>query len=847
MNSREVVAFGALLRSTRLGAGLTQESLAERAGLSVRGIQDLERGATRPLRGTLARLAEALSLSPASRTEFDAFAAAGRPRQPQPVPPLARNAPPALASAFPSPLSPLFGREAEVAAIGILLARRDVRLLTITGPAGVGKTRVAIAATGTIAAQFAAGALFVDLGPLRDAELLADYLARALDTPLPPGQETRVALREQLSSRQVLLVLDTFEHLLAGTPLLADLLGTCPGLTMLVTSRTVLRVRGEHLFPLATLATPPLGITPQLGEATARYPAVALFLDRARASVPHFVMAEESTPVVVAICRELDGLPLAIELAATRLRLLSPSALLARLDRRLQILTGGDRELPDRQQTLRDAIGWSYELLGAGERALFAQLATFSGGWTVEAAERVCMSGGGDTAASVLDALSSLADQSLIRREQTGEGIPARYGMLRAIREYALERMADQDSSAVAARHACFYLDLAERAAMRLRGPNQDSAFTVLGAEGSNISDALQWACAHQDAVVALPGGLDGNGWDLGARLCVALQDLWEVRGQWREAATPIDSLLSSDRHRMPGREQQSIALQCAASRLALLGGDSARAIFWAEAGARAAEVGGDLPGLVLTRATLGRAVAQSGDYSRAVTLLDWARDAAERAGSQWEVASALVDLGAVARARGEIARAVAYGESGLALFRELGGPWGIAQAMQGLAEAAQEGGEYRRAVQLFGESLNLRRALGDRQGIATTLIRLGHLARVRGDHAGAMAIYHESLELLQEAGDREGIARCFEGIGFVLCARGYPEQGARLFGAVAGLQGAPDGAASQSGAGRAARGSGGRWAALHDDAYAAGWMVGMALPLDRSINYAREMAATGS
>src|SRR5919202_1421218 len=509
METDDALALGLLLRAQRERRGLTQEVLAERAGagLSVRTISNIERGHTRPYRHTLEVLAGALGLGAAERA---ALLAAWR----------ARPAPPsAAAPGVPAALTPLLGREREEAAVAHLLRRREVRLLTLTGPGGVGKTRLAYQVAADIHAAFADGVVTVDLAPIRDPQLVMPAVARALGL----REAGRLSLREQLAAhlraKRLLLVLDNMEQVAAAGPALAEVLAACPGLTALVTSRAALRGRGEHV-----VAGPPLDVPDPTRvrdlQALAQVPAVALFVQRAQEVRPDFALTSTNAAAVAAICARLDGLPLALELAAARLTLFLPQALLARLegapsnapmtrDPTLQVLVSGARDLPERQRTLRDTLAWSYDLLAPQEQTLVRRLVVFAGGCTPEAAEAVCLLDG-EAPLAVLAGLIALVDHSLLRQDVVADADEARLVMLETVREYGWERLAASgEAAAVQRAHAAYYLGLAEEAAPELEGPEQAAWMARLEREHANLRAALQWTLAHSGpAEPALEGSM---------------------------------------------------------------------------------------------------------------------------------------------------------------------------------------------------------------------------------------------------------------------------------------------------------------------------------------------------
>ncbi len=519
MGPEQEPSFGTLLRRLREAAGITQEELALRAGLTPNAVGDLERGKTRrPYPHTVRSLADALGLSEDERGSL--FAA---------VPKRRGDGDPAAPSAVPEPTLPspptqLVGRERELAGVRDLLHRREMRLLTLTGTGGVGKTHLAIQVARESADLFPDGVVFVALAPLNDPALVIPTVTRSLGLRESEGQTQREVLRANLREKRLLLLLDNFEHLLEAAPEVAWLIESCPDLTVLVTSRAPLRVRGEQERPVPPLELPSSTLSPA-PEDVVGSPSGRLFVERARAASPAFELTKENARAVAAICWRLAGLPLALELAAVRARFLDPAALLARLDQALS--AGWARDLPERQQTMSATLGWSHELLSEPERVLFRRLSVFSGGFSLEAAEAVIANEG-----DVLDSLGRLVEHSLVRVDPNEA--KTRYGMLEPVRQYALEGLQESGEEEQArARHAAFFLALAERAEPELQKPDQLEWLDLLEIDHDNLRAALSWTVEQ---------GHD----ETGLRLCVALQRFWSVRGYLEDGRRWLETALSA-------------------------------------------------------------------------------------------------------------------------------------------------------------------------------------------------------------------------------------------------------------------------------------------------------------
>jgi predicted ATPase/DNA-binding XRE family transcriptional regulator len=717
-----VILFGDRLRQLRESAGLTQEELASRAGLTAKGISALERGERkRPYPHTVRSLADALDLSGEERASFVNSAPS---RSASEVP--AMPAEPVLA-ALPVPPTPLVGRERETAEITRILSERQARLLTLTGAGGIGKTRVAVEAARRAASSYPDGVAFVALAPLGDAALVVPTVLRALGLRDSGSGSQLDIVCEHLGGRDLLLVLDNFEHVAEAAPEVADLVGACPYLTVLVTSRAPLRLRGEREYPVPPLALPDPTQSPVAAEVVAS-PAVELFSQRAREASPLFEVTRQNAAAVAAVCWRLDGMPLALELAAARVRFLGPSALLSRLDRALE--AGGARDLPERQRTMRATLDWSYDLLFEEEKALFRRLSVFAGGWTLEAAEAVGVAGPGEGEEDdVVLLLGRLVEQSLVETYAGTSGEEVRYRMLEPVRQYAREKLeASGEAEETRRRHAEYYLSLTGEAGGSLKVAITPEWLSRLDTEYDNAREAIVRALRLGDGTT-----VTDFAW--------YMWRFWWLRAHMREGYHWTKTALEDAPPASPH--------------------DRARLLF------------------VLSTVAQGMGIVEPA-WKWSVESLGIFRALGDKEG----ISQATGTHGLIEMARGNPDEAEKLFEECIEVGLEIGNQWGAAAIMGFWAMVPLRQGNLARARELATNSLKLARDIDAKDASFVALSTLTTVARADGDLEEVATLSEEGLRLSAEVGDRTNLAYCLEGLAEYAAATGNLARAARLWGA---------------------------------------------------------------
>jgi len=678
-------------------------------------------------------------------------------------------------SNLPAASTALIGREREMESVKQLLQRREVRLVTITGPGGIGKTHFATEVARELTDPFSFGVYFVPLASVSDHNLVASIIAQTLGVRESGGQRPQESLKQYMRKSvngPMLLLIDNFEHLLAAAPALAELLALAPGLKILVTSRAALRVQGEKEFALPPLALPDRKATTALAS-LAECPAIALFVQCAGAVKAEFALTTENVSAVTEICARLDGLPLAIQLAAARIKLLSPAAMRSRLASRLQLLTSGARDLPARQQTLRQTIDWSYDLLSEAEQRLFRRLSVFVTGFTLEAAESVCDTKE-DLGLDMLDGLSSMVDKSLVRQVEQTDG-ELRFLMLETIREYGLEKLAasgEEDLTRKA--HAAYYVVLAEDAATEKEASQVKTWMDRFETEHDNFRAALDWLT-------------DGKHSEWGVRLATALFRFWEMREYFTEGRQRLEAVLQLPSTR--AQETARMRALFAAGVLACNQGayDASERLF--RENLEIARRQGDRQSVAVSLNALAVVGRDMGRLDVANALFEESLGLWKELGDRLAVARGLSNLAAVRKSQGSYEEAHALYEECQAIFGELEDRTGVAWAFNHQADLLREQGDLPAARMLYECGIGAFREVNDRWGIAGSLADLGNLTLEQGDYAASGELYRESLSLFQELGHKRGIARGLESFAALAAARADSERALRLAGVAAALR----------------------------------------------------------
>jgi predicted ATPase/transcriptional regulator with XRE-family HTH domain/Flp pilus assembly protein TadD len=811
----EGTAFGLWLKQRRKDSGLTQKELAERVECSAVTIEKIESGERKPSSQIALLLAEHLNVPTDEHQAFVEFSRADIPSSHLANLAQGNGRSPwrtlhGISTNLPTPPTAFIGREDVVEAACAALRGPSVRLLVLTGPPGIGKTRLALQVAGALGVDFEDGVFFVGLAPVSDPGLVAPSIAATLgvremgrgSAPPPPkgpgsdtpkrgsvGQEatpaseylrhedvTLQSLKRYLRDKRILLVLDNFEQVMAAAPMVTELLAAAPWVKALVTSREVLHVYGEHDFPVPPLKLPQGRYRGQV-EHLMQYEAVRLFVERAWAARPEFALTDENAQAVLEICVRLDRLPLTIELAAARIRTLSPQEILDRLENSLELLMGGARDLPVRQRALRSAIDWSYDLLNREERAMLRRMAVFAGGCAREAAEEVLSPGESGVEAGDLgsprvlrtqllrrvhaaDLLEQLLDKSLLLQEEAHGEI--RYSMLETVREYASEKLSQSgEVETLRWQHARYYLGFLEKAQGHLQGPQQVEWLERLEREHNNARAGLAFLLERGEAELAL-------------RLGSALWRFWQLHGHLTEGLRWLERALALAGEVTPRVRADALT---AAGNLAWNYSDFDYARTMYQQSLEISRESGDRRGMARPLNNLAVLAHAQGDYGQAAELFEQSLALKRELGDRTGMASSLNGLGTVMQDWGHYPLAESMYEESLELYRELGDRHGIASALTNLGVNSVLLGNPDKAHTLYEEALALRRELGDKQGVSNVILNMGEAASYQGHYSAAAALYEQSLTMRRQMQDRHGLASSLRHLGITMYRLGRPRR----------------------------------------------------------------------